>query len=79
MKVINAVAQFERGLLVERTQSGLASAKVAGKPVGGPTALPADQQDLVKKKSGPARLLVDRSTVGNHQNLRGQATDRSIA
>lgn len=50
MNVINAVAQFERDLLVERTQSGLARAKAAGKSLGRPSALSADQQDLVKKK-----------------------------
>ena len=31
MGVINAVAEFERDLLIERTQSGLARAKAAGK------------------------------------------------
>ncbi|MCY4302131.1 MAG: recombinase family protein [Aestuariivita sp.] len=33
MTVINAVAQFERDLLVERTQSGLARARVQGKGI----------------------------------------------
>ena len=46
MNVINAVAQFERDLLVERTQSGLARAKAAGKPLGRPSALSVGQQDL---------------------------------
>ena len=50
MNVINAVARFERDLLVERTQSGLARAKAAGKTLGRPSALSADQQDLAKKK-----------------------------
>ena len=50
MNVINAVAQFERDLLVERTQSSLARAKAAGKTLGRPSALSADLQDLVKKK-----------------------------
>jgi putative DNA-invertase from lambdoid prophage Rac len=34
MAVINAVAQFERDLLVERTQAGLARAKAEGKALG---------------------------------------------
>ena len=34
MNFINAVVQFERDLLIERTQSGLASAKAEGKPLG---------------------------------------------
>jgi len=44
MGVINAVAQFERDLLIERTQSGLARAKARGKPLGRPTVLTTDQQ-----------------------------------
>jgi putative DNA-invertase from lambdoid prophage Rac len=36
MGVINAVAQFEQDLLIERTQSGLARAKSEGKILGRP-------------------------------------------
>ncbi|MCY4459278.1 MAG: recombinase family protein [Albidovulum sp.] len=50
MNVINAVAQFEHDLLVERAQSGLARAKAAGKPPGRPSTLSAGRQDLVKEK-----------------------------
>lgn len=50
MNVINAVAQFERDLLIERTQAGLARAKAKGKPLGGRPALSADQQKIVRKK-----------------------------
>lgn len=39
MGVINAVAQFERDLLIERTQSGLARAKSNGKTLGRPKIL----------------------------------------
>ena len=47
MGVINAVAQFERDLLIERTQSGLALAKAEEKPLGRPAALsPAQQADV---------------------------------
>lgn len=42
MGVINAVAQFERDLLIERTQSGLARAKAQGKALGRPSTLSAD-------------------------------------
>ena len=34
MGVINAVAEFERDLIVERTQAGLARAKAEGKKLG---------------------------------------------
>ena len=50
MNVVNAVAQFVRDLLVDRTQSGLARAKGAGKPLGRPSTLSASQQNLVKEK-----------------------------
>ncbi|WP_010301953.1 recombinase family protein [Candidatus Odyssella thessalonicensis] len=39
MGVINAVAQFERDLLIERTQAGLARAKSKGKTLGRPRIL----------------------------------------
>lgn len=50
MGVINAVAQFERDLLIERTQSGLARAKSEGKKLGRPPALTASQQEHVRAR-----------------------------
>jgi DNA invertase Pin-like site-specific DNA recombinase len=47
MGVINAVAQFERDLLIERTQSGLKQAKAEGAVFGRPT-LDAEQRDAVQ-------------------------------
>ncbi|QUS58994.1 recombinase family protein [Pseudovibrio brasiliensis] len=44
MHVINAVAQFERDLLVERTQSGLQRAKAEGKLLGRPQRLSSQQK-----------------------------------
>jgi len=37
MNVINAVAEFERDLLIERIQAGLSRAKAKGKQLGRPT------------------------------------------
>lgn len=37
MQVLSAVAEFERDLLIERTQAGLARAKRAGQPLGRPS------------------------------------------
>lgn len=48
MGVINAVAQFERDLLIERTQAGLARAKAEGKRIGRPPALSSEDQELVR-------------------------------
>lgn len=50
MAVINAVAEFERDLLIERTQSGLARAKAAGKVLGRPAALSAEQQTSILER-----------------------------
>lgn len=50
MGVINAVAQFERDLLIERTQAGLARAKSEGKILGRPPALSGEQQALVRQR-----------------------------
>jgi putative DNA-invertase from lambdoid prophage Rac len=47
MGVINAVAQFERDLLIERTQSGLSRAKSDGKTLGRPKALSQEQEKNV--------------------------------
>ena len=52
MGVINAVAQFERDLLIERTQAGLSRAKAEGKSLGRPPALSNDQQVQVKARIG---------------------------
>lgn len=48
MGVINAVAQFERDLLIERTQAGLVRARAEGKRMGRPPALSTAQQLDVK-------------------------------
>ncbi|SDQ37401.1 recombinase family protein [Pseudovibrio sp. Tun.PSC04-5.I4] len=50
MGVINVVAQFERDLLIERTQAGLARAKSEGKTLGRPPALSGEQQDIVRQR-----------------------------
>lgn len=59
MGVIAAVAEFERDLLVERTQSGLQRAKAAGKRLGRPAALTAEQQaDVRQQRAGGVSLGV---------------------
>lgn len=54
MGVIAAVAEFERDLLIERTQSGLVRAKAEGKRLGRPMALTEMQQAEIaaKRKAG---------------------------
>jgi putative DNA-invertase from lambdoid prophage Rac len=48
MGVIAAVAEFERDLLVERTQAGLSRAKAEGKTLGRPSSLTAEQQATIR-------------------------------
>ena len=48
MGVIAAVAQFERDLLIERTQAGLTRAKAEGATLGRPATLDAAQRDAVR-------------------------------
>jgi putative DNA-invertase from lambdoid prophage Rac len=50
MGVIAAVAEFERDLLIERTQAGLARAKAEGKNIGRPSALLAHDADAVRQR-----------------------------
>ena len=47
MQVIAAVAEFERDLLVERTQAGLSRARSTGKRLGRPASLSEDQKRQV--------------------------------
>ncbi len=59
MSVISAVAEFERDLLIERTQSGLARAKAQGKALGRPTALSkAQQQEIMDERAKGTSLGV---------------------
>ena len=50
MQVLAAVAEFERDLLIERTQAGLARAKAEGKAIGRPGALSDAQQDTIRDR-----------------------------
>jgi putative DNA-invertase from lambdoid prophage Rac len=71
MQVIATVAEFERDLLVERTQAGLARAKGEGKTLGRPARLSEKQRKEVAQRlqagetvSGLARDLgVDRAII----------------
>jgi putative DNA-invertase from lambdoid prophage Rac len=50
MGVISAVAEFERDLLVERTQAGLTRAKAAGTVLGRPSALDGATQAKIRER-----------------------------
>lgn len=57
MGVITAVAEFERDLLVERTQAGLARAKADGKSLGRPNKLSEDDQALIIQRRADGASL----------------------
>lgn len=72
MQVLGAVAEFERDLLIERTQAGLARAKAEGKKLGRPLATEtrASVQELKAQKftqsQAAAKLGVSLPTVKRH-------------
>jgi putative DNA-invertase from lambdoid prophage Rac len=57
MGVLNAVAEFERDLLIERTQAGLRRAKAEGKVPGRPAALSREQQEEVRRRRSEGASL----------------------
>ena len=67
MGVLGAVAEFERDLLIERTQAGLARARAEGKTMGRPRALSDQQRDAV----------LDRLTAGESVAAIARALDVS--
>lgn len=71
LSVFGALAEFERSLIIERTQAGLAAARARGARIGRPTAMNAGQVEQAKTLVGAghrvsevARTLgVGRSTL----------------
>ena len=59
MAVIAAVAEFERDLLVERTQAGLARAKAQGRKLGRPSSLTAEEREIVRNRRNDGHSLGD--------------------
>lgn len=80
MQVISAVAEFERDLLIERTQSGITRAKAAGKRFGRPPALDEEQKKAVLEriKSGASISAIAREFSTTRQTiLRVRATQQA--
>jgi putative DNA-invertase from lambdoid prophage Rac len=71
MGVINSVAQFERDLLIERTQSGLARAKSQGKILGRPKVLSELQskQVLQQLQEGKSIAAIARNFNTSRQTI----------
>ena len=82
MGVLNAVAEFERDLLIERTQAGLKRAKAEGKTLGRPSSLSVEDQQVVlqlRAKGEPIRPLARRYGVSPSaiQRIERRALERS--
>ena len=71
MGVIAAVAEFERDLIVERTQAGLARAKSQGKTLGRPQSLSEGQSGLVRERlaKGEAVAAIARDVGTSRQTV----------
>lgn len=84
MQVINAMAEFERDLLIERTHAGLARAKQEGKTFGRPTALsPAQRLEVAEKVNAgiPVAQLAGeyRTSRQTIMRVRGRLCRESVA
>lgn len=73
MGVINTVAQFERDLLIERTQSGLARAKSQGKILGRPKVLSELQTKQALHQLGEGKTV---ASIARHFTISRQTIMR---
>ena len=71
MQVVNAVAEFERDLLIERTQAGLSRAKAEGKSLGRPKSLTAEgaQEVLRRLAAGESVAATARALETSRQTV----------
>lgn len=71
MQVIAAVAEFERDLLIERTQAGLARAKAQGKALGRPLSLSKAEAAEARERlaAGEAVAVVARAFRTSRQTI----------
>ena len=71
MGVIAAVAEFERDLLIERTQAGLSRAKAEGKSLGRPKSLTDEETQEVLRRlaAGEAVAAIARAMGTSRQTV----------
>ena len=71
MQVIAAVAEFERDLLIERTQAGVQRARASGKAIGRPASLTEEQKAAVRaeRDSGASISFLARSYKVSRQTI----------
>lgn len=59
LSVFGALAEFERGLIIERTQAGLAAARLRGARIGRPAAMNAGQVEQARTLIGAGHRVPD--------------------
>lgn len=71
MQVIDAVAEFERDLLIERTQARIRRARAKGSAFGRPSALTAEQREVVVERlqTGIAIAQIARDMKTSRQTI----------
>lgn len=69
MSVLNAVAEFERDLLIERTQAGMARARAEGKVLGRPSALLQQAEAMQRLATGESVAKVARDYRTTRQSI----------
>jgi putative DNA-invertase from lambdoid prophage Rac len=81
MQVIAAVAEFERDLLVERTQAGLQRAQAEGKTLGRPVSLKASQKAEVSQRlqAGESVASIARAMQTSRQTIMRQRDALGVA
>ena len=80
MGMLNTFAEFERDLLIERTQAGLARAKVAGKHLGRQPTLTADQRAEVRRQiAAGASVSLVAKTLGTSRMTVMRARDEAMS
>lgn len=80
MGILGAVAEFERDLIVERTQAGLVRARAAGAVFGRPRSLsPAQAQEaLLRLSGGESVASVARALKTSRQTITRARTDAQV-
>lgn len=80
MAVINAVAEFERDLLIERTQAGLKRAKSEGKALGRPCSLTKEQHaEVIARRADGVSLGTLAKELGVSRAAIQRAEKRPLA
>lgn len=80
MQVLNAVAQFERDLIIERTNAGLERAKLEGKILGRPHSLSEEDREKVKIELSEGKSIssIAREYKTSRQTIMRISKDKNI-